>query len=124
MSNTRVSLVDRLEQDQQQLEPALEAAFLKGNAGAAVTSAKDKPLQQPAVETPISKPKSPRRGKPAAAMTPALVPVNVRVRPEVAQALQSASLDRQMRGVEPYSKREIVEQALEPWLRSEGYLPR
>ena len=63
-----------------------------------------------------------RRLKHPAAMTPGLIPVNVRLRPELARALKTASLDRQMRGIEPHSKREIVEEALEPWLRSQGYL--
>jgi hypothetical protein len=44
------------------------------------------------------------------------------VRPEIAAALQTASLERQLQGIEPSSKREIVEEALEPWLRANGYL--
>ena len=60
--------------------------------------------------------------KQPAALMPGLIPVNVRVRPELARALKTASLDRQIRGIEPHSKREIVEEALEPWLRSQGYL--
>jgi len=55
-------------------------------------------------------------------MTPALIPVNVRVHPDIARALQTATLDRQLRGIEPHTKREIVEQALEPWLKKNGYL--
>jgi hypothetical protein len=64
----------------------------------------------------------PRASKAAATITPGLIPVNVRVRPEIAAALKTASLDRQMQGIEPSAKREIVEQALEPWLRANGYL--
>jgi len=55
-------------------------------------------------------------------MAPGLIPVNVRVRPDIATALQTASLERQLQGMEPSSKREIVEEALEPWLRANGYL--
>jgi hypothetical protein len=44
------------------------------------------------------------------------------VRPDIATALQTASLERQLQGIEPFSKREIVEEALEPWLRQNGYL--
>ena len=55
-------------------------------------------------------------------MNPGLIPVNVRIRPELARGLKTASLDRQMQGIEPFSKREIVEAGLEYWLRSNGYL--
>jgi len=55
-------------------------------------------------------------------MTPGLIPVNVRVRPEIAGALKTAALQRELQGVEPFTKREIVEHALEPWLKKDGYL--
>ncbi len=64
----------------------------------------------------------PKKAKGAAVMAPGLIPVNVRVRPDIATALQTASLERQLQGIEPSSKREIVEEALEPWLRTNGYL--
>ena len=120
--STRVSLVDRMEKDQHELDPEMEAAFVKrGNVVAQSSTVNNAP--QPSVSTNTEpKPKPVRRSKQAAAITPGLIPVNVRVRPEVAQALKTASLDRQMRGIEPHSKREIVEVALEPWLRSQGYL--
>ena len=54
--------------------------------------------------------------------SPGLIPVNVRVRPEIAGALKTAALQRELQGVEPFTKREIVEQALEPWLKKNGYL--
>jgi len=48
--------------------------------------------------------------------------VTVRLRPELAVALKRASLERQLAGEELFTQQEIVEQALEPWLREEGYL--
>jgi hypothetical protein len=51
-----------------------------------------------------------------------LIPVTVRLRPELAVALKRASLERQLAGEELFTQQEIVEQALEPWLREEGYL--
>lgn len=57
-----------------------------------------------------------------AAMAPGLIPIHVRVRPEIAGALKTAALQRELRGIEPHTKREIVEKALEPWLRKNGYL--
>ena len=51
-----------------------------------------------------------------------LIPVTVRLRPELAGALKRASLERQLAGEEAYTQQELVEQALEPWLRSLGYV--
>ena len=51
-----------------------------------------------------------------------LIPVTVRLNPEIAGALKRASLERQLSGEEIYTQQDIVEIALEPWLRSEGHL--
>ena len=51
-----------------------------------------------------------------------LVPVTVRLKPEIADALKRASLQRQLNGFETYTQQEIVEDALTPWLKSEGLL--
>jgi hypothetical protein len=50
------------------------------------------------------------------------VPVTTRARPEVATALKRASLTRQLNGIEPFYVQDIMEQALEAWLRTNGYL--
>jgi len=47
-------------------------------------------------------------------MTPGLIPILVRVPPEISAALKSAAVQRELRGLEPLTKREIVEQALAP----------
>lgn len=49
-------------------------------------------------------------------------PLSTRIRTDFAKALKHASLDRQLKGVEPYTISDILEQALEPWLKSNGYL--
>lgn len=51
-----------------------------------------------------------------------LVPVTVRLRPEIASALKQASLQRQLHGFETYTQQDIVEEALVPWLQAEGLL--
>lgn len=51
-----------------------------------------------------------------------LIPVTVRLKPEIAAALKRASLERQLSGEEVYTQQDLVELALEPWLRSEGHL--
>ncbi len=71
-----------------------------------------------------------RRALPAAAKQPEparlhstlLVPVTVRLRPEIASALKRASLERQLNGVSTFTQQDIVEEALLPWLRAEGLL--
>ena len=52
------------------------------------------------------------------------VPITTRTRPEVASAVKRASLTRQLDGVVPYSVQDIVEEALELWLLTNGYLER
>lgn len=50
------------------------------------------------------------------------VPLTTRVRSDFATALKRASLQRQLDGVTPNTLQDILEEALEPWLRSNGYL--
>jgi hypothetical protein len=51
-----------------------------------------------------------------------LIPVTVRLRPEIAGALKRASLERELEGESIYTQQELVEQVLGPWLQSQGYL--
>jgi hypothetical protein len=53
---------------------------------------------------------------------PGRVPLTTRIRQDLAAALKRASLERQLAGVEPNSVQEILEAALEPWLREHGFL--
>jgi hypothetical protein len=53
---------------------------------------------------------------------PARVPMSTRIRGDYAAALKRASLERQLNGVEPNTLTEFLEQAIEPWLRTNGYL--
>jgi hypothetical protein len=50
------------------------------------------------------------------------VPISTRMRADFASALKRASLERQLKGVEPYTLTDIIEQAIEPWLKTNGYL--
>ena len=52
----------------------------------------------------------------------ARVPLSTRMRADFADALKRASLERQLAEVEPNTLQDILEQAVEPWLRSNGYL--
>lgn len=49
-------------------------------------------------------------------------PLSTRIRSDYAAALKRASLERQLKGIEPNTLQDILEQAIEPWLRSNDYL--
>ncbi len=75
----------------------------------------------------VAKPITPRESQPAERpqILPQLsnrVPITTRTRPEVASALKRASLQRQLEGTPPYYVQEILEEALENWLRQNQYL--
>jgi len=74
--------------------------------------------RKPATSAPQ---KSPKR-KPTRLQPIGLIPVTIRLRPEIAGALKRASLERQLVGEETFTQQDIVENALEPWLEGEGYL--
>ena len=122
MANKRMSLVESMKRDEDQLDPATVDNFLKH--GTAAPKSEEKEAVSPKSEKPatITAPKTPEPQADAAVMTPGLIPIHVRVSPEIAGALKTAALQRELRGVEPFTKREIVEQALEPWLKKNGYL--
>ena len=110
----RMSLVESLKRDQEDLDQEVIDSFVKqGNAVV-------KPRPENHVEAPPEKPRL-QKAEPApdarphtAVMSPGLIPVNVRVRPDIAQALKAAAFERELQGIEPFTKREIVEQVLEP----------
>jgi len=75
---------------------------------------------------PIAKPE--RNPPPTASNTPndaqrvlpqmaGRVPLTIRCRPEIASAVKRVALNRQLDGVEPFHMQDILEQALENWLR-------
>lgn len=49
--------------------------------------------------------------------------LSTRIRADLAKALKRASLERQLQGVEPNTLQEILEEAIEPWLKAGGYVP-
>ncbi len=50
------------------------------------------------------------------------VPLTTRVRTDFATALKRASLERQLNGQVPNTLQDILEEALGPWLRANGYV--
>jgi len=49
-------------------------------------------------------------------------PVTTRIRDDYAKALKQVSLRRQMEGVEPNTLQDILEDAIQAWLRANGEL--
>ena len=74
------------------------------------------PAKRPAKSMALKRPDNSRL------LATLLVPVTVRLRPEIASALKRASLERQLNGFETFTQQDIVEDALVPWLKSEGLL--
>ncbi len=50
------------------------------------------------------------------------VPLTIRCRSDFAAVLKRASLQRQLDGVFPHTLQDIFEEAVEPWLKNNGYL--
>ena len=112
----RRSLVDGLiSPDPAQQE--LEKAFVYGTP--AVPEPQDSP---PTATQPAATESQPMYDSKVLPQFAGRVPVTTRTRPEVATALKRASLTRQLNGIEPYYVQDIMEEALETWLRTNGYL--
>lgn len=56
------------------------------------------------------------------AVTLSRTPISTRVRTDFALALKRASLERQLKAVEPNTLQGILEEAIEPWLKANGYV--
>jgi hypothetical protein len=102
----RRSLVEGIKPD-----PALEQQFVH-------TGKVDRPeAVQPAEDQP-----APREAKPRGAKAVSRAPLTTRIRSDFAAALKRASLERQLNGITPNTLQDILEEALEPWLRKNSYL--
>lgn len=102
----RRALVEGLKTVTPPVDPQKEEAFVFGGK-------KDAPPEKPEPVSSITQ---------TTATPPARVPISTRMRADLATALKRASLERQLQGVEPNALQDILEQAIEPWLRSNGYL--
>ncbi|HYH65620.1 MAG TPA: hypothetical protein VD866_13065 [Urbifossiella sp.] len=66
-----------------------------------------------ASEVPARQPAEPNRGR---------TPLTTRLRADIGAALKRASLERQLAGQTPHTVQDILEEALEPWLKDRDYL--
>jgi hypothetical protein len=103
----RRALAEGLKPRPSPVDPAKETEFVFGTKKEA-TSAKTEASASPTAQSPAS--------------IQTRVPISTRMRADFAAALKRASLERQLASVEPNTLQDILEQAVEPWLRSNGYL--
>lgn len=66
--------------------------------------------------------KAPEKTEPQAVINPQRSPFSTRLRTDLATALKKASLERQLKGTNPNSVQDIVEDCIEQWLKSQGHL--
>jgi hypothetical protein len=104
-----------------------EEAFVRGETD----KADDEKLKPPNRKTEQKqKPKEKREGEEQAPATPpppmaapaGRMPLTTRIRSDLATALTRASLKRKLAGEKPNTIQDILEEALEPWLKDKGYL--
>jgi len=98
---TRRSLAEGIQSPPPPVDPTLEHEFVFGKK-----SPKD-----------TDRPKSTK-----ATATVARTPLSSKIRTDLAEALKRASLERQLNKIQPNTLQDIIEEAIEPWLRSNGYL--
>jgi hypothetical protein len=101
------------------VDPDAAEEFVYGNKKAKakpVAAEKPAPPESPVAEPPEQK----GQGQPTSAA--GRVGLTTRIRADFAEALKRASLERQLQRVKPNTQQDILEEALEPWLRKHGYL--
>ena len=96
-------------------DPKKEAAFVYGQRKPAAEEkiAKAKVKIPPPQPEPVEQPTVPPQGR---------APLTTRLRADLSAALKRASLERQLAGLTPNTVQDIIEVALEPWLRDNGHL--
>ena len=103
----RRSLIEGLKPPAPVATPSVEKDFVYG------TSGKPPPENTSQPSTSVA---------PPATAQAARAPISTRIRADFAQALKRASLQRQLSGTEPNTLQDMLEEAIEPWLKSHGYL--
>jgi hypothetical protein len=96
-------------------DPKLAEDFILNGTPKSVTYPKEPKAAPP-------EPREPEEGKGQQAHHMGRAPLTIRFQAHFAKALKNASLERQMKGIEPYKLQDILEEVVEPWLRKHGYL--
>ncbi len=103
--NERRSLIEGLKSTPA-LDPQVEKEFVFQAKSPA-------PIEEPPRSVPL----------PTATTVQSRAPISTRIRADLAAALKRASLERQLSGTAPNTLQDILEEAIEPWLKSHGYVP-
>ena len=121
----RRSLVEGLNQDPELKQ--LEDAFVFGakrkseSIGDPVSPKAAQPVE-PSITSAVRQNQHQPEQRILPQMMSGRIPVTTRCRPEVASALKRASLQRQLDGLEPHFVQDIMEEAVENWLRDHRYI--
>ncbi len=110
----RRSLMEGLHELSPEADPKLAEDFIINGAPKSPAQPNKRSTPPPAVEQP--------EGKGGQANQIGRSPLTIRFRNNFAAALKRASLERQLNGVKPNTLQDILEEAVEPWLRTNGYL--
>jgi len=102
----RRSLIEGL--DVGDVDPALVEEFVYNRT----------PAREPRAKEAAAPHVQPKEGKEPVGR----VGLTTRIRSDFAAALKRATLERKLAGITPNAVQEILEQALEPWLKTNGYL--
>ncbi len=73
------------------------------------------PVQPPVIQAPIFKPQQ---------SVPGAMALNTRLTADLSSALLTASMQRKIQRLEPFTQQGIVGEALTDWLQKHGFLPR
>jgi len=110
----RKSLKEGLLQISPEVDPAQGEEF--------IFHGKPKPHAAAAEINTLPTSPEPEEDKSKTAQPMGRAPLTIRFHTGFATALKRASLERQLKGMQPYKLQDIVEEAVEPWLRKNGYL--
>lgn len=102
------------------VDPEVARAFVTQEPKANPAPERPTAATRPERTEPVRHPD--RHAKPHGIRPVGLIPVTVRLRPEVAGGLKRASLERQLAGEDTFTQQDLVEQLLGPWLRAHGFL--
>jgi hypothetical protein len=118
MTTQRRALLEGLEETLK-VDPHAAEEFVYGTK---------KPKAKPVAAEKPAKPEPPitqipeEKGQGQVTSSVGRVGLTTRIRTDFAEALKRASLERQLKRVKPNTQQDILEEALEPWLRKHGYL--
>lgn len=103
-------------------DPKQEEAFVFGKKDTSRPTAKKKPATKPVPELEPLTPAAPDVSEPTVNVPTGRSPLTTRLRSDLGEALKRASLERQLAKQTPNTVQDILEEALEPWLKDHGYL--